>query len=172
MTRMLDLNESQQDKLREILEQQRPQREALHEKMSANREALRQLLESGTADANAVGELVLEGRRLHDEGRTLHEAEQKSIRAILTRISRRSSTRWGSACASADPRALGRAASWADRVEWAEGRTGLRQAALAPAAEPALAASCSRRSPRPAESAARARIGRFSTNRVRAFRST
>jgi Spy/CpxP family protein refolding chaperone len=83
MTRMLDLNESQQEKLREILEQGRPQREALHEKMSANRDALRQLLESGTADANAVGELVLEGRRLHDEGRTLHEAEQKSIRALL-----------------------------------------------------------------------------------------
>jgi len=83
MTRMLELNESQQEKLREILEQQRPQREALHEKMSANREALRQLLESGTADANAVGELVLEGRRLHQEGRTIHEAEQKSIRAIL-----------------------------------------------------------------------------------------
>ena len=57
MTRMLDLNEAQQEKLREILDEQRPQREALHEKMSANREALHNLLESGTADANAVGEL-------------------------------------------------------------------------------------------------------------------
>jgi Spy/CpxP family protein refolding chaperone len=52
--------------------------------MSANREALRQLLESGSADANAVGELVLEGRRLRDEGQVLRDTEQKSIRAILT----------------------------------------------------------------------------------------
>jgi hypothetical protein len=68
---------------REIREEQRPQREALHEKMSANREALHQLLESGTADANAVGELVLEGRKLHEEGKALFETEQKKVRAIL-----------------------------------------------------------------------------------------
>jgi Spy/CpxP family protein refolding chaperone len=83
MSRALDLNEAQQEKIREIREEQRPQREALHEKMSANREALHQLLESGTADANAVGELVLEGRKLHEEGRALFEAEQKKVRAIL-----------------------------------------------------------------------------------------
>jgi len=83
MSRALDLNEAQQEKVREIREEQRPQREALHEKMSANREALHQLLESGTADANAVGELVLEGRKLHEEGKALFEAEQKRVRAIL-----------------------------------------------------------------------------------------
>jgi periplasmic protein CpxP/Spy len=83
MSRALDLNEVQQEKVREIREEQRPQREALHERMSANREALHQLLESGTADANAVGELVLEGRKLHEEGRALFEAEQKRVRAIL-----------------------------------------------------------------------------------------
>jgi Spy/CpxP family protein refolding chaperone len=83
MSRALDLNEAQQEKVREIREEQRPQREALHEKMSANREALHQLLESGTADANAVGELVLEGRKLHQEGQALFEAEQKKVRAIL-----------------------------------------------------------------------------------------
>jgi Spy/CpxP family protein refolding chaperone len=83
MTRMLGLDESQQEKLREIMDEGRPQREALHEKMSANREALHKLLESGSADANAVGELVLEGRKLRDEGRSLFEAEQKKVRAIL-----------------------------------------------------------------------------------------
>ncbi|HEY7923568.1 MAG TPA: Spy/CpxP family protein refolding chaperone [Vicinamibacteria bacterium] len=83
MSRALDLNEAQQEKIREIREEQRPQREALHEKMSANREALHQLLESGTADANAVGELVLEGRKLHEEGKALFEAEQKKVRSIL-----------------------------------------------------------------------------------------
>jgi Spy/CpxP family protein refolding chaperone len=83
MSRALDLNEAQQEKVREIRDEQRPQREALHEKMSANREALHQLLESGTADANAVGELVLEGRKLQEEGRALFDAEQKKVRAIL-----------------------------------------------------------------------------------------
>jgi Spy/CpxP family protein refolding chaperone len=82
-SRALDLDEAQQEKVREIREEQRPQREALHEKMSANREALHQLLESGTADANAVGELVLEGRKLREEGKALFEAEQKRVRAIL-----------------------------------------------------------------------------------------
>lgn len=82
-SRALDLDETQQEKLREIRDEQRPQREALHEKMSANREALHQLLESGTADANAVGELVLEGRRLREEGKALFDAEQKKVRAIL-----------------------------------------------------------------------------------------
>ena len=83
MSRALDLNEAQQEKVREIREEQRPQREALHEKMSANREALHQLLESGTADANAVGELVLEGRKLREESKALFETEQKKVRAIL-----------------------------------------------------------------------------------------
>ena len=83
MSRALDLDEAQQEKVREIREEQRPQREALHEKMSANREALHQLLESGTADANAVGELVLEGRKLREEGKALFETEQKKVRAIL-----------------------------------------------------------------------------------------
>ena len=83
LSQALALNEAQQEKIREIREEQRPQREALHEKMSANREALHQLLESGTADANAVGELVLEGRKLHEEGQALFEAEQKKVRAIL-----------------------------------------------------------------------------------------
>ncbi len=82
-SRALDLDETQQEKVREIREEQRPQREALHEKMSANREALHQLLESGTADANAVGELVLEGRKLREEGKALFETEQKKVRAIL-----------------------------------------------------------------------------------------
>jgi Spy/CpxP family protein refolding chaperone len=84
MARDLGLSEAQQDKLREIMDEQRAQREALFEKLSANRDALHQLLESGSADANAVGELVLEGRKLHEESRALREAEQKAIRSILT----------------------------------------------------------------------------------------
>jgi protein CpxP len=84
MARDLGLSEAQQEKLREIMDEQRAQREALYEKLSANRDALHELLESGSADANAVGELVLQGRKLHEESRTLRDAEQKAIRAILT----------------------------------------------------------------------------------------
>jgi Spy/CpxP family protein refolding chaperone len=84
LTRTLELSEAQQEKLREIMDEQRPQLEALHEKISANRDALHQMLESGSADANAVGELVLEGRRLHEQSRALREAGQKAIRGVLT----------------------------------------------------------------------------------------
>jgi Spy/CpxP family protein refolding chaperone len=84
LARDLSLSEAQQEKVRGIMDQQRTQREALYDKISANRDALHQLLESGGADANAVGELVLQGRKLHEEGRALREGEQKAIRAILT----------------------------------------------------------------------------------------
>jgi Spy/CpxP family protein refolding chaperone len=84
MTRELGLSQAQQDKVREILDEQRPQRDQLHEKIEANRDALHDLLEGGSADAAAVGELVLEGRRLHEQSRALRDAEQKAIRAILT----------------------------------------------------------------------------------------
>jgi Spy/CpxP family protein refolding chaperone len=84
LTEMLGLSEAQQEKLRGIMDEQRPQLEALREKISANREALHQLLESGSADANAVGELVLEGRKLHEQSRAIRESEAKAIRGILT----------------------------------------------------------------------------------------
>ena len=84
MARDLALSEAQQEKVREIMDEQRKEREALYDRLSANRDALHQLLESGSADANAVGELVLQGRKLHEESRALREAEQKAIRAILT----------------------------------------------------------------------------------------
>jgi Spy/CpxP family protein refolding chaperone len=84
MTQELSLTEAQEQKLRGIMEEQRPQREALRERIAANRDALNELLESGSADANAVGQLVLEGRKLHEEARAQREAEQKAIRGLLT----------------------------------------------------------------------------------------
>lgn len=84
MIRELGLSEEQQEKVREIQDEQRAQREALFEKIAANRDALRRMLESGDADATAVGELVLAGRKLHDESRALRDAEQRAIRGVLT----------------------------------------------------------------------------------------
>jgi Spy/CpxP family protein refolding chaperone len=84
MARELGLSEAQQEQLRGIMDEQRAQREELYDKLGANRDALQQLLESASADATAVGELVIEGRKLHEESRALRDAEQKTIRAILT----------------------------------------------------------------------------------------
>lgn len=84
LARELGLSAAQQEKLREIMDAQRPRREELFQKIANNREALHRLLESGSADASAVGELVLEGRRLHEQSRALRELEQKAIREALT----------------------------------------------------------------------------------------
>lgn len=80
----LDLSEDQQERIRALMQEQRPQLRTLHEKLSANRDALNQLLETGSADAAAVGELVLEGRKLQEESRAIREAGQQAIRGILT----------------------------------------------------------------------------------------
>ena len=82
MTHELGLSQAQQDRVREILDEQRPQRDQLHEKMSANRDALHELLESGSADAAAVGQLVLEGRRLREESRALRDAQLRLLRDL------------------------------------------------------------------------------------------
>lgn len=84
MVRELGLSESQLEKVREIEDGQRAEREALSSKITANRDELHRLLESGSADANAVGQLVLEGRRLHEQRKALRDAEQKAIRGVLT----------------------------------------------------------------------------------------
>jgi Spy/CpxP family protein refolding chaperone len=85
----LGLSELQQERIQAIRDQQRAEREALSEKIAANRDALHALLESGTAEAGAVGELVLQGRRLEEQGRALRDAEQKAIREVLTPDQRR-----------------------------------------------------------------------------------
>ena len=51
--RFLDLTEEQQAAAREVFEQRRPEREALHEEMRENRKALRDSLESGEAGSRA-----------------------------------------------------------------------------------------------------------------------
>lgn len=84
MVRELGLSESQAEKLREIEDGRRAEREALSERITANRDELHRLLESGSADANAVGQLVLEGRKLHEQRKALRDAEQKAIRGLLT----------------------------------------------------------------------------------------
>ena len=41
-------------------------------------------LEGASPDPVAVGELVIEGHRLHEQGRALREAQDKAVRKVLT----------------------------------------------------------------------------------------
>jgi Spy/CpxP family protein refolding chaperone len=82
--RVLDLTEEQQAAAREILQSQRPERQALREEMRENRKALREALESGVADPCTVGEIVMEGHALREKGRALQEESKEAIAGLLS----------------------------------------------------------------------------------------
>jgi Spy/CpxP family protein refolding chaperone len=84
MARLLALSESQQEQVRKLMDEQRPEHEALREKLEKNREQLEQALETASPDPVAVGELAIEGHRLHEQERALREAQEKALRGILT----------------------------------------------------------------------------------------
>lgn len=82
--RFLALSEAQQEQVRKLMDEQRPEHEALREKVERNRELLEQALEAASPDPAAVGELAIEGHRLREQGRALREAQEKALRALLT----------------------------------------------------------------------------------------
>jgi Spy/CpxP family protein refolding chaperone len=82
--RVLDLTEQQQEATRQIFEQRRPQVEALRKEMRENRQQLKEALESGHADPTAVGELVIAGHALRQEGRRLREESKAQLQSLLT----------------------------------------------------------------------------------------
>jgi Spy/CpxP family protein refolding chaperone len=84
MARFLALSEPQQDQVRKMMDEQRPEHEALREKLEKNREQLEQALEAATPDPAAVGELAIEGHRLREQERALRDAQEKALRAVLT----------------------------------------------------------------------------------------
>jgi len=84
MARFLGLSEEQKAQVEKLTEGRRAKHEALREKLEKNREQLQQALESVNPDPVVVGELAIEGHRLREEGRVLREAQDKSIRALLT----------------------------------------------------------------------------------------
>ena len=84
MTRFLALSEQQQKQVRKVMEEQRPEHEALREKLKKNRDLLQQALESTNPDPVAVGELAIEGHRLREQQRSLREAQEKALRDLLT----------------------------------------------------------------------------------------
>jgi len=82
--RFLELTEDQQAAAREVFEQRRPQVQALHERLRQNRQLLRESLESGSPDATAVGELVIEGHALKKRGRALRQESKEAFESLLT----------------------------------------------------------------------------------------
>jgi Spy/CpxP family protein refolding chaperone len=84
MSRFLGLSAEQQTQVQKLMDSQRPDHEALREKVAKNRADLQQALEGGNPDPAAVGELAIEGHRLHEQGRALREAQDKAVRALLT----------------------------------------------------------------------------------------
>jgi len=84
MARFLALSEQQQEQVRKLMDEQRPEHEALREKLEKNREFLQQALEGANPDPAAVGELAIEGHRLREQQRALREAQEKALRNLLT----------------------------------------------------------------------------------------
>ena len=84
MTRFLALSEQQQEQVRKVMDEQRPEHEALREKLEKNRDLLQQALESANPVPEAVGELAIEGHRLREQERALREAQEKAFRGLLT----------------------------------------------------------------------------------------
>jgi len=84
MTRFLGLSEQQREQVRKLMDERRAEHEALRERLEKNRDELQQALESANPDPAAVGELAIEGHRLHEQGRALREAQDKAVRSLLT----------------------------------------------------------------------------------------
>jgi Spy/CpxP family protein refolding chaperone len=84
MARFLGLSEAQETRVRELMEARRAEHEALREKLDKNQDDLEKALEGASPDPVAVGELAIEGHRLHEQGRALREAQDTAVRQLLT----------------------------------------------------------------------------------------
>jgi Spy/CpxP family protein refolding chaperone len=84
MARFLGLSEPQKEQVRQLMDDRRAEHEALRGELEKNQDQLRTALESASPDPAVVGELAIEGHRLHEQGRALREAQDKAIRALLT----------------------------------------------------------------------------------------
>jgi Spy/CpxP family protein refolding chaperone len=80
----LGLTEEQKAQLADAREKERPQMQALFEKMRANREKMRQALEASAPDPAAVGAIAIEGHQLQQEMKAQRDAVEKALRAMLT----------------------------------------------------------------------------------------
>ncbi|HVO09435.1 MAG TPA: periplasmic heavy metal sensor [Vicinamibacteria bacterium] len=84
MERALNLTGDQQAAVQKLLDQQKPQMDALHQQMQDNRQKLEAALSADSPDPATVGTLTIEQRKLMQQGKTLHDQLAQSLRALLT----------------------------------------------------------------------------------------
>lgn len=84
LARILDLTDTQKEQLKTVLEQYRPQMQALRDETRDNRARLREALASPQPDPTTVGEIVIEEHDLRGKSRALHEEVEKAIQSFLT----------------------------------------------------------------------------------------
>ncbi len=82
--RALNLTADQQAAFQKVMDQQKPQMDSLHQQMRDNRQKLEAALSADNPDPAAVGTLAIEGHKLRQQGRALHEQMAQALRALLT----------------------------------------------------------------------------------------
>jgi Spy/CpxP family protein refolding chaperone len=84
LARVLELTEEQKAAIKKQMEQQRPQRQALHAQMRDNRVKLKALLDGGNPDPAAVGQLTIQEHKLRQQAKAQREQDRQALRALLT----------------------------------------------------------------------------------------
>jgi Spy/CpxP family protein refolding chaperone len=84
MARVLNLSDDQKAAFQKVLEQQRPQMQALHQQLRDNHSKLEDALKGDNPDPAVVGQLVIQGRALMKQGEGLREQSSQTLRGLLT----------------------------------------------------------------------------------------
>ena len=84
MTRVLNLTEDQKAAFQKLLEEQRPQMEALHKQMRDNHRKLDAALEGESPDPRTVGQIVIQGNALRKQAQAQREQASQALRGLLT----------------------------------------------------------------------------------------
>ncbi|HXY40012.1 MAG TPA: periplasmic heavy metal sensor [Vicinamibacteria bacterium] len=84
LEKALNLTTDQQTAVQKLVDQQKPQMDALHQQMQDNRQKLDAALSADSPDAAAVGTLTIEQHKLMQQGKALHDQLAQSLRALLT----------------------------------------------------------------------------------------
>jgi Spy/CpxP family protein refolding chaperone len=82
--RYLDLTADQKTQIQELRQSQRPQMQALAQKLRETQKRLREALDAASPDPAAIGAIALEGHELQKQMRKLHEDADAAVRALLT----------------------------------------------------------------------------------------
>jgi Spy/CpxP family protein refolding chaperone len=82
--RVLNLSADQEAAFQKLLDEQRPQMQALHQQMRDNHQKLQDLLKGDNPDPSTVGQLVIQEHGLMKQSATLRDQASQSLRGLLT----------------------------------------------------------------------------------------